>query len=240
MDNWFAIARGFCEADVSWNLGAKNERAVKTSKIRFHGGRQVDALIEHREEEAFDLKLWVQAAAYAGQSIEEFGDTLERVVFALYGYEQRIGGHQPVESQQIQAWRAIDEDVIVMFQKWSNGISQDDLAVLDVDQFNFGAGKISVGGDDVKAKFRGQYDVFYGLLQNEDVIDVALNASSGNPHAGSCVCLGINIDQKDPLAESCQCGGQVNRRCGLADTTFLICDGYSLRHSSGPVVYRQT
>src|SRR6266436_3155347 len=53
--DWFAIARGFGETNVSWNACVKNEAGVKTPKIGRHCGREIDAFIEHRKQQPFDL-----------------------------------------------------------------------------------------------------------------------------------------------------------------------------------------
>jgi hypothetical protein len=71
-------------------------------------------------------------------------------------------------------------------------------------------------------------------LQHEYVIDVALDTAPGDPDTGSRVGLRIDIDQKHPLVKPSERRSEVNRGSGFPDTTLLIRNSYSLRHSSEP------
>ena len=46
------------------------------------------------------------------------------------------------------------------------------------------------------------------------------------------VALGVTIDKQHPLAVDSNGGGQIDRRSGLSDATFLICDGDNFSHVS--------
>jgi hypothetical protein len=45
---------GLGQPDVSWDYGLKNLKSVKIAQIRGDGGRQVRALIVHRQQQPFD------------------------------------------------------------------------------------------------------------------------------------------------------------------------------------------
>ena len=42
------------------------------------------------------------------------------------------------------------------------------------------------------------------------------------------VALGVAVDEQDGAAGKGECGGQIDRRRGLADAALLICDGDNL------------
>ncbi len=86
----------------------------------------------------------IQQPTDAGERVEELGDPLKRIVFALDGYQERISGSEAVEREQVQGGGTVKDDEVVAVADWSQGIAQQQLPVRHIDHFYFGTGEVSV------------------------------------------------------------------------------------------------
>ena len=81
--------------------------------------------------------------------VDEIGEPLECVVFALHRDHHRIGCHQPVQSEYVQGRRTVEQDELVLPGDRLEGAFQAGLAVLKLNQFYLGAGKVAVGRNQI-------------------------------------------------------------------------------------------
>ena len=61
----------------------------------------------------------IQQATDASERVEEFGDPLKRIVFALDGYQERISSSESVEREEVQGGRTVKDDEVVAVANWS-------------------------------------------------------------------------------------------------------------------------
>ena len=61
----------------------------------------------------------IQQPTDATERVEELGDPLKRIVFALDGYQERISSSEPVEREQVQGGRTVKDDEVVAVADWS-------------------------------------------------------------------------------------------------------------------------
>src|SRR5215213_5575116 len=97
--DWFSVAGRLGEPDIAWNYGLKNLKPVEVTQVRGHRGRQIRAFVIHREEKSFDHETGIVQASDSSQGVEEFGDTLQRVVFTLNWNQQRLRCRERVQRQ---------------------------------------------------------------------------------------------------------------------------------------------
>ena len=95
------MARGLREPYIPGNDGLKHQTSVKRSKIRGHRRRKIRTLVVHGQQQPFDLQCRIHGPAYLGQSIEQVGNSLQRIVLTLHRNDYRIRGCQGIQRQQI-------------------------------------------------------------------------------------------------------------------------------------------
>ena len=64
-----AMAWGFGEANISGDYSLKDLSAEKAAQIGRNLARERGSLVIHRQENAFDLKLWIERAPDAHQRV---------------------------------------------------------------------------------------------------------------------------------------------------------------------------
>ena len=144
-------------------LGASPRRTLRGMTVRktfslkncAHVGRdllsEIRALVEHREQHAFDVERRVERGADAAHRADEIGEPFEREVLAVQRNQHGVGGDERVERQQAERRRAVDEDVVEVVAHRREQRAQPFFARGERDQFDFGAGEIAVGGDQRQA-----------------------------------------------------------------------------------------
>ena len=75
---------------------------------------EIRALVEHRQQHAFDVERRVERGAHAAHRADEIGEPFEREVLAVQRNQHGVGGDERVERQQAERRRAVDEDVVVL------------------------------------------------------------------------------------------------------------------------------
>ena len=73
---------------------------------------EIRALVEHRQQHAFDVERRIERGAHAPHRADEIGEPFEREVLAVQRNQHRVGGDERVERQQAERRRAVDEDVV--------------------------------------------------------------------------------------------------------------------------------
>ena len=109
-----AVARRFAEPDVARDDGAKHLLLEELPHVGRDLLAQIRALVEHRQQHAFDVERGIERGADAAHRADEIGQPFEREVFAVQRNQHGIGGDERVEREQAERRRAIDEDVVVV------------------------------------------------------------------------------------------------------------------------------
>ncbi len=110
---WHAVAWRFCQAYISRNDGFEDLCTEKAAKIGGYLLRECGAVVVHREENAFDGERRIDGAAEAHQRVEKLGYAFEGQILALNRDQDGIAGCESIQSEKIERWRAIDQDVVV-------------------------------------------------------------------------------------------------------------------------------
>ena len=104
----------FRQAHIAWNYTLKDLCPEETAQIRGYLAGEAGSFIVHRQQDAFNFQAWTEGAPDAHESIQEFGDAFEGQILALNGNEHGIGGYKRVQSEEIQGWRAIQYDELIL------------------------------------------------------------------------------------------------------------------------------
>ena len=183
MIDGFAMAGCFSQTNITGNRCPENQTAVKTPEVGGNGCCQVRSLVVHREQQAFDFQKGIHGAPKPRQGVEEFRHTLKRVILALDGDQQRIGGGQRVERQKVQCRRTIEQNIVVIILDWRDGFPQEDIAVVGVDEFHFGARQVPVRRHYLKPKSGGLDEFAQWLAENQSVIGGSADGAAIDTHA---------------------------------------------------------
>ncbi len=125
-------------------------------------------------------------------------------------------------------------------RSWREQVFQAALAAFDADEFDLGAGQVARGGNDREAVDRRRQNEFVqvGVGAGDRLVDRAAGrVLAFLSEAAGGVALGIAVDEQHFAAVEGEGGGQIDRRGGLSDSTFLVCDGDNLCHISALAVY---
>ena len=131
----------------------KYQTAVEASQVGGHCWRKVCALVIHSEQQPFNFEIRVYRAANAAQRIEEIRHTFERIVFALYRYQQGVSRGKSIQSEEIERRRTVDKYEVVRIKERHQGLLEYELARGKIDHFDLGTSKVPVRGDELKAEF---------------------------------------------------------------------------------------
>jgi len=169
----------------------------------------------------------------------ELGDAFEGEVLGLHGHEQRICGDQRVERQQVERWRAVEQDKGVFglafrVAEWFEGLAQAELAAVDAYELDVGPDHVAGAGNQGEMADLGEQDHVAGSdVAEQEVIDRGAVVVAAEAEAAGGVGLWVDIDQQRGKAFEGQRGGQVDGGGGLADAAFLVDDGDDLGAASG-------
>ena len=137
-----------------------------------------------------------------------------------------MGGGEPVDREQPQRRRTVDEDVVVVVDHRVDGPPQAGLPAERGHQLDLGAGQVEAGRSDEQALDVGRLDaVLQRHLVHQHVVHRRLQAAVLDAQPGRGVALRIEVDDQRSLAELGEAGTDVDRRRRLADAALLVGDG---------------
>ena len=90
----------------------------------------------------------IHRAADAAQRGDEIGEPFEREVLAVERNEHGVGGDERVEREESERRRRVDEDEVEAIAQRLEQIAQAALAIRQVDELDFRAGEIAIGGNE--------------------------------------------------------------------------------------------
>src|SRR5579864_6318669 len=91
------MARGFCETNISRNDRLKDLGSEEAPQVGRHLFRKRRAVVIHRQQDTFNRERGVDSPTEAHERVQEFGNTLESQVFALYRDQDGISSGQSVQ-----------------------------------------------------------------------------------------------------------------------------------------------
>ena len=168
----------------------------------------------------------LERIAYAVDCVHELRDSLQGEELALNGHQDRVGRDEGVEREQIQGWRAIDQDEAVLVPDVRDALAQAELAIGDSHQFEVGANQVLIGGNQVQPFEFGWLDgVPCGHVFKENLIEARPFRIFGDTQAGGGIALGVGVYDQNSKVISGQRSRQVNGGRGLTDPALLVGDG---------------
>ena len=120
---------------------SKTARAEMLPDLGVHLGREVGPRVVHREHNALDREIGVEVVPDEVDRGDELRQPFQRVVLALDGDDDGVGGGERVHGQQAQRGRAVEHDVVVGSREVGQDASQPALALGQRRQFDLGSGE---------------------------------------------------------------------------------------------------
>ncbi|MNR24238.1 hypothetical protein D3C85_1413070 [compost metagenome] len=149
-------------------------------------------------------------------------------------------GGKPIQGQQRQRGRAIDQDKIVLAGDGVDGGLQLAFALVHLHQVDLGAGKLAVGGQHVvAARFRLHAGLLDRGLADQYLVQVRLERVLVDATTHGGVALRVQVHQQHALIVRGKAGRQIDGGRRLAHTTLLIGDAeYAGGCAGGYVLHR--
>src|ERR1700674_38269 len=188
--------------------------------------RMQRALLVESRQDAGELQPRVQPALDALHGYQQLLHALEGEEFGLERNQDLVGGDQGVDHDQVERWRAVDDDEVVALLGRFQLVAQDALTPDLVDQLIFGAGKLNVSRNVVNAHLRRfLHDIHHrGFGVDQEVVDGFLDVA-WRLHVQGEMALRVKVDEQHPLTQLGQRGAEVYGGGGLAHTPLLHRDG---------------
>ena len=197
---------------------------------------EIRALVEHRQQDAFDVERRVERGADAAHRADEIGEPFEREVFAVQRNQHGVGGDERVQRQQAERRRTVDEDVVeVVAHRRDEQRAAALRARLSVTSSISAPVRLRSAGISCMRSTRCRNEertrVGRRLERGQRVVDRAgRRRFSFLPDAAGEVALGIDVDEQDAVVRHRERSGEVDRGGGFADAAFLVGDGYDSGH----------
>src|SRR5262245_49916303 len=99
------MTRRFAQANVPWDDRVEDLLLKEAAHVGRHLLPQVCALVEHREQHAFDVESRIERCTDAPHRADEIGKAFEREVLAVQWNENRIRSDERVECEETERRR---------------------------------------------------------------------------------------------------------------------------------------
>ena len=103
------MARRLRQPHVAGNDRPEHRRSKTGSHILGDGGREIVALVEHRQCNAEDRQLGIEGDADTLDRLQQLTEAFEREELALKRDEKMSRGNEGIHRQQAKRWRAVDQ-----------------------------------------------------------------------------------------------------------------------------------
>ena len=146
-----SVAWTLAELHVALYDGLENEFLEVSFHFVVYLIGQSETTVVHSQQKSFNLERWVQLALDYLDGVEQLGDTLKCEVFALHGYDDRVGSCERIYGNQSERGAAVDEYVVVLVAYLIEHILDNALTVFEVEHLNLSSHKVNVAWNDVKS-----------------------------------------------------------------------------------------
>ena len=167
---------------------------------------------------------------HQSDSIDELAETFQRIVLSLDRNQHLMHRTHGINYQQAEAWRAIDNHVVVVllagFQKLVNRGLQKHITIFHIGDFQLGTAQIDRSWNHIEQiKIRAcALDFGDGLPAFDHVVHRRLPRRMRSAQRGRRIALRIHIDQQHLGTELSQRSGKIHGRRGFANATLLVGD----------------
>src|SRR5690606_5917489 len=180
------------------------------------------APVEHRQHDADDPELGVEALLNLLDRLQELAQPFERKELALQRHHQRVVRRQRVQRQQTQRRWAINETDVVAAVT-AQPIPQPGGAPFHADQFDFRSAKINSGRDKIQPGDGCRNNALIERrLIDQQVIAGEIALRGTNAQSSRRVSLRIEVDEKRFPPRRRHGRRDIDGRGGLSHPAFLI------------------
>src|SRR5208282_3042230 len=226
-NNRLAMARCLGQSHVARNHCLEDLLAEKASEIRADLLGECGSLVVHVQQDPFDAEIAVQRPANSHQRVNQFRNPFKGQVLALDWHQDRIAGGQSVQCQEIERWRAVEEDVLVFAPDGLEEFPQPELALRQAYEFDGCAGEVLVRRNEIQAFHLSFLDeARIRLIENESVVEEPASGISRKAKGAGGVGLGIAIYHQGATLCGSQGSSQIHHGGCLPNATLLVRDGY--------------
>ena len=102
------------QPDIPGNHGLEEAILEKLAQCLGNLLGQIGAIVIHGQQHAFDRDSGIKGGLDALQRRNQLGNAFEREVFGLHGHNQGVCRDQNIQSEQIERWRAVENDQVVI------------------------------------------------------------------------------------------------------------------------------
>src|SRR5439155_1077793 len=151
LENGFSKARRLTQTNTAGYHRFVNTLAEMLTNICHDLRTKVCATVEHCHDDAADLETLVRARiAHLLDQPDNFHQTFERKILALYGGQEFIGSGKRIAHEDPKRRRAIDKNEIkgVVRQQWLERFRQTGEMIRHSSDLDLGTGKIDTGRHD--------------------------------------------------------------------------------------------
>ena len=225
-----AMRRRFGKAHVARNDCLVDRVAHVGAHVRDHLAGQAIAGIVHGQNDAVDRQAGVERAAHLFDGGQELRQAFEEPVLGLQRDDDRVGGGERVDREQVQRRGTVDQDIgdglgivgsrsAVAAQRAAQLIG----AVVVAGDFKLDPKKVHGRRGDEEARHRGRNDhLAQGFFADQHLVARGHARAAVDAEPGRGVALGIEIDDEDPLADGRQRRSEVDGCRRLADAALLV------------------
>jgi hypothetical protein len=197
-----AEAGGFRKPNVPWDRRAENLRTEILGRILCDLSAEIQPRVIHREQNATNGETWIDVLLHEANRVEQLRDSLQAIVLALDGDDERLYRCKHVQGQETERRRAVHHDVVVVALEGLEHSTQRRFAKRALDQLQLGTDEVLGRWQqrEVRKAGYGQYDVLDRVILNQCVVQRELQLELGDANAAGGVPLRIGIDQERPAA----------------------------------------
>ena len=223
MIDGLAEARRFGETHGPRNRRFQDLVAVVLLDLPEHFGREGQASVVHRDEDAQNGEGRVVQILYAADRQHELDQALEREVFALHRDEHAVRRGQGVHRKQGEGRRAVDQDEVVRAAALFEKRGETPLPAGNVEELDLRPRKIQIGRDEGEILKGGLHDAFRRVRAvDENVVGGFGGGFLRDPDAARGVALRVDVDEEDAEPALGGAARDVDAGGGLSHASLLV------------------
>ncbi len=155
--------------------------------------------------------------------IDQIGQSFQCVILALHGNNNPVCRTESIQCQERQGWWTIDQNEIILFSDRIQRFFQTLVTTIHIDHFHFRTGQFTIGRQNLIISGRGLLQNVFHVGQSKQYFIYGCIQLRFLDTASHCrISLGIQINKKDSLIQSCKTCCQIDSRRRFADSSFLI------------------
>lgn len=192
---------------------------------------QVGPIVVHGKQHALNGDGRIEGCADPLQCGDQLGNALQCEVLCLHGNDERVGGRQDIQCQQVERRRAIQDNQVEFVPDRLERLAKTESAVVGAGQLDICAGQILRSRQKQEfVDFRGEYNLGRGGIPHQYVVDGVTVIVALDSEARRSVGLGVAVHKQRFESFESEAGSEVYCSSGLANPTLLVDNTKNLSH----------